>query len=190
MTRSGPPQGNQRGAALLITLILVALISLLAFGASQATRTQQQLATNEAASQIAFQGAEAGLRAAEQEIAEADDLALFCNTGSSRYAITTETELFNDDHWKSLEAAESEAFHGAAVGFSLHDSASGDFMRAPRYLVGCIDANLVNSYLGSESAEVGKNTVTLEPRYFFRVFSIGFGPGGTMRKRLEARYVF
>lgn len=181
---------TQRGAALLITLVLVALISLLAFGAGQATRMQQQLATNEAASQIAFQAAEAALRAAEQEIADADDLALFCEIGPSRYAITTETELVDDDHWQALEAPESQAIHGANVDFSLYDGASGDFMPEPRYLIGCIDANLVDSYLESESAGVGKNTVTLESRYFFRVFSVGFGPGGKTRKRLEARYVF
>jgi|GEM_PF-3086097 len=174
--------GTQRGAALLITLVLVALISLLAFGASQATRMQQQLATNEAASQIAFQAAEAALRSAENSINNASALDLFCNADAARYNITTMAELEKDDHWKSLETL------GAEADFSLYDSDT--FIPTPRYLIGCIAPELIDNYVKADPAVKGQSEEKLEQRYFFRVFSIGYGPGGRAIQRLEARYVY
>ena len=184
MTRSGPHHGNQRGAALLITLILVALISLLAFGASQATRTQQQLASNEVASQIAFQAAEAALRAAESVLSNANELALFCNAGGARYNITTQDDLDQDTRWQSLESL------GTVADFTLYSSDSGTFVPAPRYMIGCIAPALIDDYQTVDPAVKGQIEEDPEQRYFFRVFSIGFGPGGRAVQRLEARYVY
>ncbi|WP_295038914.1 PilX N-terminal domain-containing pilus assembly protein [Salinicola sp.] len=175
---------NQRGAALLVTLVMVALVSMLALAISDSTRVQQQLSANEAARQMAFQAAEAGLRSAELAIDGSGDLGLFCNAGGERYNITTRDGLDNDAHWQSLERA------GAVADFTLYSSASGDFMPAPRYMIGCIAPSLVDGYQEVDPAVKGQAEEATEQRYFFRVFSVGFGPGGRAVQRLEARYVY
>lgn len=175
---------SQRGAALLVTLVLVALVTLLAISASQATRLQQQLATNEATRQIAFQAAEAALRSAEHVITSASDLALFCNAGGERYNITTLAQLEDDAAWRSAETS------GAEASFTLYDSDSGAFIPKPRYLIGCIAPSLVGDYQEVDPAVKGQAEEDPEQRYFFRIFSIGFGPGHRAVQRLEARYVY
>lgn len=176
--------GNQRGAALLVTLVMVALVSMLALAVSDSTRVQQQLSANEAARQMAFQAAEAGLRSAEVAIENSGDLGLFCNAGGERYSITTLDGLDDDTHWQSLERT------GAVANFTLYSSDSGGFMPAPRYMIGCVAPALVDGYQEVDPAVKGQAEEDPEQRYFFRVFSIGFGPGGRAIQRLEARYVY
>ncbi|GHB33518.1 pilus assembly PilX family protein [Salinicola rhizosphaerae] len=181
---TSPLPHTERGAALLVTLVLVALIAMLTFGAGEITRMQQRLATNDAARQMAFQAAEAALRSAEQAITSTDELSLFCNTGGARYNITTADALESDDHWKSLES------QGAAADFTLYDGGGDSFVPTPRYLIGCISPALIDGYEDVDAAVKGQAEENPDKRYFFRVFSIGFGPGGRSVQRLEARYVY
>lgn len=64
---------TQRGAVLVVSLLLLLVMSVLALGASQATRLQERMAGNSRDYDLAFQSAEAGLRKAERII---DDPAL------------------------------------------------------------------------------------------------------------------
>lgn len=57
---------NQRGAALLVSLIMLLLITLLALNSMQSSIVQEQMTANQYDSQIAFQAAEAALRRGEQ----------------------------------------------------------------------------------------------------------------------------
>lgn len=179
-----PSPHAERGAALLVTLVLVALIAMLAFGAGEITRMQQRLATNDAARQMAFQAAEAGLRAAEQAITSTDELSLFCNAGGARYNVTTVDALESDDHWKALES------QGAAADLTLYDGGSSGFVPTPRYMIGCISPAQIDGYENVDATVKGQAEENPDKRYFFRVFSIGFGPGGRAVQRLEARYVY
>jgi type IV pilus assembly protein PilX len=155
------PRANQRGAALLITLVLVALISLVAFGAGATTSLQQHLSSNEVANQIAFQAAQAALREAESAINSAN---FDC------YDIDAEGAA-DDKRWEQLESQGNQAT------FSLYDSLSDDWIPAPRYAIGCVT--------GLGSAVVGQSVSTTR---YFRVFSVGYGPDRKTRLRLEARY--
>lgn len=56
---------RERGAALVISLLLLLVMTLLGLGASQSTRLQERMAGNQRDQEIALQGAEASLRAAE-----------------------------------------------------------------------------------------------------------------------------
>ncbi|WP_110669122.1 pilus assembly PilX family protein [Salinicola halophilus] len=178
----GPSQ--QRGAALLVTLVLVALISLLTLGASETARLQQRLASNELAHQMAFQAAEAALKDAERRISETADLTLFCSGGDAVYPITTQAGLEDDDRWRRLEQ------QGRAVDLSLYSVEGSELAPPPRYLVGCIAPALIDGYFDTEPVVKGQASESANPRYFFRVFAIGYGPAGQARQRLEARYVF
>jgi type IV pilus assembly protein PilX len=78
--------GRQRGAALIVGLLLLLVMTVLALGASQATRMQERMAGNTRDYDLAFQSAEAALRTAERLI---DDPALTsapfpCSSGRCR----------------------------------------------------------------------------------------------------------
>ena len=65
--------GAQRGAALVISLLLLLVMTLLGLGASQSTRLQERMAGNQRDQELALQAAEAALRYAEQKVsAEAE----------------------------------------------------------------------------------------------------------------------
>lgn len=175
---------RERGAALLVTLVLVALIALLAFGTGESARLQQRLASNELADQIAFQGAEAALKAAEQLLSDTADLDLVCNGGEATYVIDTQQALDDDAHYTQLET------NGREVDFLLYASDTQATVARPRYMIGCIAPELIENYWDTEPMVKGQAIESVQPRYFFRVLSLGFGPGGRAERRLEARYVF
>jgi type IV pilus assembly protein PilX len=57
---------GQSGAVLVVSLLLLMVMTILALGASQATRMQQRMAGNARDHDLAFQSAEAGLRTGER----------------------------------------------------------------------------------------------------------------------------
>lgn len=59
---------RQRGAILIVSLLLLLVMTVLALTASQTTRMQERMAGNARDMDMAFQSAEAGLRAAEAEL--------------------------------------------------------------------------------------------------------------------------
>jgi type IV pilus assembly protein PilX len=59
----------QGGAVLVVSLLLLLVLTILAIGASQTTRLQERMAWNSRDTDLAFQGSEAGLRAAEKYLA-------------------------------------------------------------------------------------------------------------------------
>ena len=74
----------QQGVALVVALILLVVLTLVGFAAIRGTLIQQKMAANLYDRQIAFQSAEAGLRAAKLRIAgNPADIARNCRTGST-----------------------------------------------------------------------------------------------------------
>lgn len=59
---------NQRGAVLIVSLILLLVMTILALSGSQVVRLQERMTGNLRDTDLAFQGAEAALRDAEQYI--------------------------------------------------------------------------------------------------------------------------
>lgn len=59
---------DQRGAILVVSMVLLLVMTVLALGASQATRMQERMAGNLRDRDLAFQSAEAGLRTGERII--------------------------------------------------------------------------------------------------------------------------
>jgi|SRR5712671_3534413 len=59
---------TQRGAALVVSLLLLSVLTILALSASQSTRLQERMAGNARDVDVAFQSAEAGVRNAEDYI--------------------------------------------------------------------------------------------------------------------------
>ena len=65
---------RQRGAALVVCMLLLLVLTILAIGASQTTRLQERMAGNTRDIDMAFQASEAGLREAEKYIASTPTL--------------------------------------------------------------------------------------------------------------------
>jgi type IV pilus assembly protein PilX len=63
---SSPRQ--QRGAVLIVSMLLLLVVTVLALGASQTTRLQERMAGSQRNYDLAFQAAEAGLRAGERMV--------------------------------------------------------------------------------------------------------------------------
>jgi type IV pilus assembly protein PilX len=63
-----PGRRSQRGAVLVVSMLLLLVLTVLAIGASQTTRLEERMAWNSRDTDLAFQGAEAGLRDAERYI--------------------------------------------------------------------------------------------------------------------------
>ena len=62
------PRTQQRGAVLIVSLLLLLVMTLLGLGASQSTRLQERMAGNQRDLELALQGSEAALRASEYEL--------------------------------------------------------------------------------------------------------------------------
>jgi type IV pilus assembly protein PilX len=71
---------SQRGAVLVVSLLLLLVMTLLALGASQSTRLQERMAGNQRDLDVAMQGAEASLRAAERVLAPSTTTLATCIT--------------------------------------------------------------------------------------------------------------
>jgi type IV pilus assembly protein PilX len=69
---------RQRGAVLVVSLLLLLVMTLLGLGASQSTRLQERMAGNQRDMDLAFQGGETGLRAAEERL-----VVTYAGSGSS-----------------------------------------------------------------------------------------------------------
>jgi type IV pilus assembly protein PilX len=71
-------QSRQRGAALVIALIMLLVMTVLGITAMQVTRMEERMAGNSRDVNLAFQGAEAGLRDGEARIEALGPTPVFC----------------------------------------------------------------------------------------------------------------
>lgn len=82
--KSAGAPAAQQGVALVVALILLVVLTLVGFAAIRGTLMQQKMAANLYDRQIAFQSAEAALRAAKLRIVgNPSDIARNCRTGST-----------------------------------------------------------------------------------------------------------
>lgn len=99
---------RQRGAVLIVSMLLLLVLTILAIGASQTTRLQERMAGNTRDIDMAFQGSEAGLRAAENYIASTPALpTCLDSTSASCYVLeqghfsTTDLGRQIDSWWRT-----------------------------------------------------------------------------------------
>lgn len=110
---------HQGGAVLVVSLLLLLVMTVLALGASQSTRMQERLAGSARNHDLAFQSAEAGLRAGERFVdAPALTAAPFpCTTGRcevyelgiATQALSYEDQAFQNRSWWTANAWEYAA---------------------------------------------------------------------------------
>lgn len=117
----------QSGVALVIALILLVVLSLVGFAAIRGTLIQQKMAANQYDRQIAFQSAEAALRAAKLRITgNPAEIARNCRTGST----VCLSNPFNDTNLPT--GSIYEVSEGTAAG---QFSASAMAASKPQYVI-------------------------------------------------------
>jgi len=99
---------RQGGAVLVISMLLLLVLTILALGASQSTRLEERMAGNARDVDLAFQSAEAGLRAAEKYIATtpalptcADPTSASCHVLQQGHFATTDLARRDKDWWNA-----------------------------------------------------------------------------------------
>jgi len=97
-TISGTPPSQQKGATLIVALVMLLLISLLAVGGMQGSIMQERMASNAHDGAISFQASEAGLRQAEVDL---------IGTLATRQAAFTTARLNTPWNWNGTSPAAS-----------------------------------------------------------------------------------
>ena len=99
---------QQRGAVLVVSLLLLLVMTILAMAGSQSTRMQERMASSTRSQDLAFQAAEAGLRAGERYIESfGGNPPLACNQppcdiyvqGFLDSLVSYENQAFQDPAW-------------------------------------------------------------------------------------------
>lgn len=128
---------RQRGAVLIVSMILLLVMTVLALGASQITRSDQRMAASTRNHDLAFQAAEAGLRAGERNVDAFVSAPTTCGgppctvyaAGSLTAVLnlTYEDQAFRDRAWWTANA----------VTYAGADTISGEGMAAqePQYYI-------------------------------------------------------
>ena len=171
---------NQRGAALIVSLIILMAMSIVGVGMMQTSTLEERMAANVGDSNLAFQRAELALRTAEDLIeSEADFIARYGgdNTDSDALRIEAGATVFAADcsngrcytiggvtQGIKLAAFENGNSYSVAVAGSVVD---------PRYLIEFSCQNVTGS----------SNCV-----YIYTIMARGFGNNGSSQVTLEEIY--
>jgi len=101
---------GQRGAILIVSLILLLIMTVLALTVSQTSRMQERMAGNARDSDLSFQAAEAGLRSAEKFLWAQVNQPIACGTPPctvyQRDALSTTNLTVQDKAWWASNAQE------------------------------------------------------------------------------------
>lgn len=151
---------RQTGVALVTGLIFLVMLTLIALAAMKSTSLEERMAGNARSRDLAFQGAEAAIRAAEAVLSGAS-LPAFNGSQAGYYAQIPEGA--SGEFWKTYDwAGKSVAFSGA-----LAD------VKEARYVVEALPPNLAS---GGDDSLVAK---PLSGGEIFRITARGVGADGT-----------
>ena len=170
----------QRGAVLLVSLMILLIMTVLGIAGMSSTTMEEKMAANNQQRQQAFQASETALRDAEAwltaNITQVDDLALF-NGSNGLYAlrrtatglapVETDFNLYDNGAWVSKGVASESLLDGQDT---------------PRYII---------EYMG----DYGSGGPCLDPlncspvaKFAFRITAIGWSVDGTARYLAWSHY--
>src|SRR5262245_11778762 len=178
---------RQRGAVLVVSLLLLLVMTVLALGASQATRMQERMAGNSRDHDLALQNAEAGLRTGERLI---DDPTLTiapapCSSGRCRVYETNyltgnlayqTTSWWDANSWHYALDETWNTTQGDQIGWTGSHMAASD----PHFLI--------------EEVEEVPDSLTVPPtgpppsRMYYRITSSGAGGTDTAQVVLQSTF--
>jgi type IV pilus assembly protein PilX len=167
---------HQRGASLLIVLLMLVVVMLFGVSAAQLSLMNEKSSRNDRDRHIAFQAAEAGLRDAERDIAGGritpevfPDQAGACHGVGAHQGLCLAT--VNIAPWRLIDfsAAAPSVRYGQFTGISFPHGAASLPAQPPRYLI--------------ELLRLAATDRQVATRY--RVTAVGFGPRRTTQVMLQ-----
>jgi type IV pilus assembly protein PilX len=175
----------QRGQALIVGLILLAILTLVGTSAMQVNLSQDRMTAQSSDYNIAFGGAEAALRVAEQAI-ESGDLTRFT---ADLLPAAADDRGFTRSYWLGFESG--SPFEGTWTEISgIHASmASGvEVSNQPRYA-----AEFVRALpgVGAEDSPAGGGSpgaLSVDRPLLFRITAVGTGGAQETRSVLQSTY--
>lgn len=161
---------RQSGAALLITLILLLVLTLLGVSSMQSTTMQERMSGNTRDREVAFQAAEAALRAAESWL---EAQAVPPQSGTAAY-VYGEADPDQDPQWEQVDWSDDSAVGTLAI--------DGTYDEA-RYIIEEMDA------LQSSSGVTQPGTVQ-QSKHMYRVTARGTGLSPDALVMLQSTYKY
>jgi type IV pilus assembly protein PilX len=179
-----PASGRQRGAALIISLLILILLTILGLSSMQTTNMEERMASNARDREIAFQAAEAALAVGERWVMEQYDNPAPTGSTSPSWRVWLLTE--------STNACNTGLCGPKASGGSFNPYAANAWDSAT-----ALDDDAHELKVGS-----GANEVTLPPEYvvqlvsgdtatdnyIFRIYAKGWGGGGQSEVVLQSTF--
>jgi type IV pilus assembly protein PilX len=168
------PSGSQRGASLIVSLILLAVIALLVVYGAQPLLTEQKIASNQNDRTLAFQLAELGLKSGEGYVAANKPVASAFATDCSGGLCLPSQSAGGSNAWER-----SNVFTGSYTN-SLPCSTctiTADTMQKPRYTIELLDSNYSDAVTGTTGASL------------YRITSRAWGRNANTQVTLQSYYV-
>lgn len=171
--RAAGLRSRETGAALIVSLIVLLILTILGVAASRMSQLEERMTGNTQDANIALQAAEAALRTGEQFLMQ-PDLPYFVGAdGLYEPAPATGPPLWETVDWSAAaEVRFYDGFAGAAGSLSRADAS---------YFI----EELPNAVSPGES--LAADTVTDEPKYY-RITARGVGVGGRAVVTLQSTF--
>lgn len=167
---------RQTGSALIISLTILLVLTILGVSSMQSSSLQERMSGNARDYEMAFQAAEAGIREAElylDTITNTDD---FTNTGGTGGKYLPRGN--NPEAWK-VEANWAGAVNATYIGANV--------ARNPHYLIQVIDANVgeIEQLQGGTGYDATNTSIEYG---VFQVTARGYGNSPNSRVMLQTMY--
>lgn len=166
-------RSRQRGVVLVISLLLLLVLTMLGLAATRGTTLEQRMTTNQNDQEVAFQAAEAALRAGESQLSSAG--LNYNNNTAGAYNLTT----MGDVNWKTIDWSPGS---GAVLAYGAGIQPTP--IVAPSYFI-VYDTTQTASGSGTSISSNGSQSSNL----VYHVYARGVGLTGNTAVILESSYL-
>lgn len=171
---------NQTGSALIVSLSILLVLTILGVSAMRTTSLQEKMAGNARDTDVAFQAAESAIREAERFLDTISNRDLFSNTGGTGggYWLPRDTNAGDPEAWTvetNWTSANTATYNNLQIA------------QQPVYIIQAVEAN-VGGADGIQGG-IGYGGGGLTPEYgVFQITARGFGVSPNSRVMLQSMY--
>jgi type IV pilus assembly protein PilX len=169
---SRQPGQKQRGAVLIVSLIILVLLTSLGVSVMQSAIVEQKIANNQRDSNTAMSAAEIAMRAAENAIKDPQNPLLWSDfePGNNNAGLYPETTPGDDEPWKKVATWSGD-------GSIVVNISNGLYAKPPRYIIQRIG-----------EFERGPSMTDKQTVRMIRITTLGYGTTENARVMLQADY--
>ncbi|RMG35289.1 MAG: pilus assembly protein PilZ [Gammaproteobacteria bacterium] len=174
---------KQRGAVLIVSLIMLLVLTLLGFSAIQNTTLEERMAGSLRSGQVAFEAAESALRGGEAWIDQFNTRPLPKTSGTAQEVVWVKDSPGNyneTNYWWQEADADWWSTYGQTYGNTLSIGGATDISQGPRFLVEELGLKKDTLVLGQSQDEIGQ--------YYYQVTARGTGVNTNTVVKLRSTY--